>query len=1403
MAIGKEIKVVLTLDDKGFKVGIRDASGSLQNFEKQLATTATSVKNVESHFTSFGAKAHQMVTTMGMARFALMDLRDIFLSLPLAVLKTSGEIERLTQLMSGLSRESDATKRKLEAAANVKFLFNMAQNAPFEVKALGDAFVKLKTGGLDPTNGSLKALVNGVARFGGTSEQLKRAAIAIQQMGGKGVVSMEELRQQLGEAVPNAMSAMAEGMAMSMAELSKKVATGTIGATSAMGKMLAVMGLQNAGAAAAMMDTWVGLIERLKTQWELFKLDIGAEGLFDEAKQAVKELTAALGGASGANLARSIGGTLNAAVTNVLDLTKALVEAWDWIKLVGQAWVTYWVASKVAGPILASVNGLGAVRDKLALHRDWISANLENEKRGMVAAELAKAESLRRQQAQNNQEIAAERAAAAEKRAIRVQELRDEIATNNAIMATNRQRMREAADFRNGVSANPLVAQRNVPGLLTTDQRQMVEGLLNQASAQEKAAVQAATYNRTLQAQQVALRQEATLLSTSSAALSETTLKKRALNAELDLAINKHIDAANAATRHTSALASLREAGKTVASYLGSMIFSMNGLVIAITAAIYAWQYFSDAAKQATREAKTALEMKDRLRRGTVNDDDTNDMKSVIAGEEKKLATQEVALAGLRRKRDEAFKKGLDTSAIEARIRAAEQEQQRLLTSVTANRGNLKLGIEQAEATKGQAAANQIAQSVEAQADKAAESFVQANEKLTAKLAEMGNKAPKADVKKILDERVANSIKGYEAQRDFLKGEAERYGVLAQEATKGSAKRTEYENAVKLINKQLSNANEQVIALNRPNDIIPKDKKDKQLTLEPTDDLFNKMNADARAINKANASMQNLNADLVELKQLKEQAQDEIDTIVDQDRHKKVIHTPEQEKEAVERLTNRKALELAVREMGAIVPKLESSKERLRQLEEQIATGNYRDAPNDEESKTLQRLEAIRRLAPKAGTAMEAVISKQKELLEASGKRDIASGLIDSAKRIRDLEVAGIVDARQRTIAEHQKEVDDAAHKYDRLLELALKYDQDTGAIFANRAKEIELINQKMARAIETPIKKLADEWKKGTDQLETATRSWAESFLDTMTTALSGGGLKWREFLVGMLKSTLDMHLKKSFGDQISGMFDGIGTKIGNLLGIARQAPAAALIPGAGTAATGAAAGVATSATATAVGSAATDAAQNAAAAGMKAVSAATDVAADAMVDMTTTGLADMATSTLMSALQTTGKMTVEQAATAGIAQMGLAAFGAATALTAAAAASYQAAASDTASAFFANGGIMSSVGSVPLRQYANGGIANSPQLAVFGEGAMNEAYVPLPDGRSIPVTISGGEKTATGGTSVVISIVVNEAEGGEQSSSEGDDDQQIWGRMAQRIKSVVREEMVTQARPGGILYK
>jgi tape measure domain-containing protein len=52
-----------------------------------------------------------------------------------------------------------------------------------------------------------------------------------------------------------------------------------------------------------------------------------------------------------------------------------------------------------------------------------------------------------------------------------------------------------------------------------------------------------------------------------------------------------------------------------------------------------------------------------------------------------------------------------------------------------------------------------------------------------------------------------------------------------------------------------------------------------------------------------------------------------------------------------------------------------------------------------------------------------------------------------------------------------------------------------------------------------------------------------------------------------------------------------------------------------------------------------------------------------------------------------------------------------------------------------FANGGIATG----GFRAFANGGVVSGPTLGLVGEGRYNEAIVPLPDGKSIPVQLGG----------------------------------------------------------------
>lgn len=116
-------------------------------------------------------------------------------------------------------------------------------------------------------------------------------------------------------------------------------------------------------------------------------------------------------------------------------------------------------------------------------------------------------------------------------------------------------------------------------------------------------------------------------------------------------------------------------------------------------------------------------------------------------------------------------------------------------------------------------------------------------------------------------------------------------------------------------------------------------------------------------------------------------------------------------------------------------------------------------------------------------------------------------------------------------------------------------------------------------------------------------------------------------------------------------------------------------------------------------------------------------------------------------------------------------------------------------ATAFMANGGVMTDMGPLPLNKYSTGGIANSPQVAVFGEGRMAEAFVPLPDGRSIPVKMDGA---SGGGTSVVVNVNINSNGSDEQSSASEDQKGKALGNL---IAAAVKNELLQQKRPGGLL--
>jgi tape measure domain-containing protein len=105
-----------------------------------------------------------------------------------------------------------------------------------------------------------------------------------------------------------------------------------------------------------------------------------------------------------------------------------------------------------------------------------------------------------------------------------------------------------------------------------------------------------------------------------------------------------------------------------------------------------------------------------------------------------------------------------------------------------------------------------------------------------------------------------------------------------------------------------------------------------------------------------------------------------------------------------------------------------------------------------------------------------------------------------------------------------------------------------------------------------------------------------------------------------------------------------------------------------------------------------------------------------------------------------------------------------------------------------FAKGGIAPG----GFQAFANGGIVKGPTLGLVGEGRYNEAVIPLPDGKSVPVDLGG----AMGGQAVNNIVVNVDAKG---SSVEGNES---GGKELGRVMaSAIQQELIKQKRPGGLL--
>jgi hypothetical protein len=111
-----------------------------------------------------------------------------------------------------------------------------------------------------------------------------------------------------------------------------------------------------------------------------------------------------------------------------------------------------------------------------------------------------------------------------------------------------------------------------------------------------------------------------------------------------------------------------------------------------------------------------------------------------------------------------------------------------------------------------------------------------------------------------------------------------------------------------------------------------------------------------------------------------------------------------------------------------------------------------------------------------------------------------------------------------------------------------------------------------------------------------------------------------------------------------------------------------------------------------------------------------------------------------------------------------------------------------------FANGGIIGLADGGITGRKSLQGIVSKPTYLV-GEGKHNEAVVPLPNGRSIPVQMHGG---ANANNSVQVNVNISN-EGSAQTETQGND----AANLGALIAGAVQRELMAQKAPGGLLNR
>lgn len=177
------------------------------------------------------------------------------------VLDATVALERMRRVLTTVTGSAESAQQQIE------FLRKVSQQSGQQFDVLGKSYASFAASALQSgltiqqTQEVFKNVALAAGNLGLSTDQVTRALEALGQMASKGVITMEELRQQLGDALPGVLPLLAKQLGLTQAELFKLVSSG---------QLLATEGIPAIGRSLVALQAQSGTVDGMVAGWNRF-----------------------------------------------------------------------------------------------------------------------------------------------------------------------------------------------------------------------------------------------------------------------------------------------------------------------------------------------------------------------------------------------------------------------------------------------------------------------------------------------------------------------------------------------------------------------------------------------------------------------------------------------------------------------------------------------------------------------------------------------------------------------------------------------------------------------------------------------------------------------------------------------------------------------------------------------------------------------------------------------------------------------------------------------------------------------------------------------------------------------------------------------------------------------------